>query len=155
MADQATSNDLRVQRQLDRLNAMTAGEDKLGRARLRRLLARLGSPEKHLPPVFHVSGTNGKGSTCAYLREAVHKAGLHCHVYTSPHLVRLNERIRIANRLVTDAALAALLSDTLDAVGGDETTFFEATTATALLAFSRTNTLPLKTPRDLSFKTPL
>ncbi|MCB2061633.1 MAG: bifunctional folylpolyglutamate synthase/dihydrofolate synthase [Novosphingobium sp.] len=137
MADFATSDSPAVQAQLDRLNSMTAGQDKLGRARLRRLLDRLGSPERHMPPAFHVAGTNGKGSVCTYLREAVAAAGMTAHVFTSPHLVRLNERIRIANRLVSDEELAQLLSDTLDAVGDDETTFFEATTAATFLAFSR------------------
>ena len=137
MADFATSDSPIVQAQLDRLNAMTAGQDKLGRARLRRLLKRLGNPERQMPPAFHVSGTNGKGSTCTYLRGAIAAAGLTAHAYTSPHLVRLNERIRIAGRLVSDEELAKLLSDTLDAVGDDETTFFEATTAAAFLGFAR------------------
>ena len=137
MADKATSDSPLVQAQLDRLNAMSAGQDKLGRQRLRRLLERLGNPERRLPPVFHVAGTNGKGSVCTYLRMAMAAEGLQAHVFTSPHLVRLNERFRICNRLVDDAELAALLSDVLDAVGGDETTFFEATTAAAFLGFAR------------------
>lgn len=138
MADKAVSDDALVQAQLDRLNAMSPGRDILGHSRLRRLLAKLGNPERHLPPVFHVAGTNGKGSTCTYLRGAIAAAGMRAHVYTSPHLVRLNERIRVANRLIEDAALAKVLSDTLDAADGEEITFFEATTAAAFLAFSRT-----------------
>ncbi|MCP5388619.1 MAG: bifunctional folylpolyglutamate synthase/dihydrofolate synthase [Novosphingobium sp.] len=137
MADKATSENPLVQAQLDRLGTMSAGQDKLGRSRLRRLLDRLGNPERHLAPVFHVAGTNGKGSVCAYLRAAMEAQGLRTHVFTSPHLVRLNERFRIANRLIGDAELAALLADVLDAVNGDETTFFEATTAAAFLGFAR------------------
>ena len=71
--------------------------------RLRVLLAKLGNPERRLPPVIHVAGTNGKGSTCAFLRAMAEAAGLRVHVYTSPHLVRFNERIRVAGELVADA----------------------------------------------------
>ncbi len=73
--------------------------------------------ERALPPVLHVAGTNGKGSTCAFLRAAIEAAGLKVHVYTSPHLVRFNERIRLAGRLIEDEALAALLAEVLDAAG--------------------------------------
>jgi len=139
MADHAVSDDPAVQAQLDRLNAMTPGRDVLGRSRFRRLLGRLGNPERSLPPTFHVAGTNGKGSTCTYLRGAIAAQELTAHVYTSPHLVRLNERIRVANRLVADADLAALLAEVIGAVeaGDEHTTFFEATTAAAFLAFAR------------------
>jgi dihydrofolate synthase/folylpolyglutamate synthase len=137
VADKAVSDDALVQAQLDRLNAMSPGRDILGLVRLRRLLAKMGNPERSLPPVFHVAGTNGKGSTCTYLRGAIAAAGMRAHVYTSPHLVRLNERIRVANHLIEDAALAQVLSDTLDAAGDEQITFFEATTAAAFLAFSR------------------
>jgi dihydrofolate synthase/folylpolyglutamate synthase len=88
--------------------------------------------------VLHVAGTNGKGSTCAFLRAAIEAAGLAAHVYSSPHLVRFNERIRLAGALIDDAALAAVLSETLDAADGMEISFFEATTAAAFLAFART-----------------
>ena len=77
--------------------------------RLRDLLAKLDHPERRLPPVVHVAGTNGKGSTCAFLRAMAEAAGQRVHVYTSPHLVRFNERIRIAGELVSDEALAAAL----------------------------------------------
>jgi dihydrofolate synthase/folylpolyglutamate synthase len=137
MADRATSDNRQVQAQLDRLNAMSPGRDILGFDRLRGLLARLGNPERRMPPAFHIAGTNGKGSTCAYLRGAIEAAGMRAHVYTSPHLVRLNERIRLANHLVDDATLARLLADTLDATAGEEITFFEATTAAAFLGFAR------------------
>ncbi|MFM2256979.1 MAG: bifunctional FolC family protein, partial [Pseudomonadota bacterium] len=88
--------------------------------------------------MFHVAGTNGKGSTCAFLRGAIEAAGLSCHVYTSPHLVRFNERIRIAGQLIDDEQLAALLSEVLDHAEGLMASFFEVTTAAAFLAFSRT-----------------
>jgi dihydrofolate synthase/folylpolyglutamate synthase len=109
----------------------------LGLERIAALLDRLGNPERSLPPVFHVAGTNGKGSTCAFLRAAIEAAGLKAHVYASPHLVRFNERIRLAGKLIDDDALAALLAEVLDVADEVAPTFFEATTAAALLAFSR------------------
>ncbi|HYD38233.1 MAG TPA: bifunctional folylpolyglutamate synthase/dihydrofolate synthase [Allosphingosinicella sp.] len=136
MADRAVSQNPAVQRQLDRLGALSPGADILGLERISALLERLGNPERRLPPVFHVAGTNGKGSTCAFLRSAIEAAGLTAHVYTSPHLVRFNERIRLAGQLIEDGALAALLAETLDAAAGMEISFFEATTAAAFLAFS-------------------
>ena len=88
--------------------------------------------------MFHVAGTNGKGSTCAFLRAMLEAAGKRVHVYTSPHLVRFNERIRVAGRLIDDSALAALLNEVLD-VGEDlAPSFFEVATAAAFLAFART-----------------
>jgi dihydrofolate synthase/folylpolyglutamate synthase len=135
--DRAVSDDPAVQRQLDRLATLSPGADILGLERISALLARLGNPERRLPPVLHVAGTNGKGSTCAFLRAAIEAAGLSAHVYTSPHLVRFNERIRLAGHLVDDAQLAALLDETLAAARGMEISFFEATTAAAFLAFSR------------------
>jgi dihydrofolate synthase/folylpolyglutamate synthase len=138
MADHARSDHPAVQAQLDRLALLSPGRDILGLERIRDLLARLGNPERTLPPVLHVAGTNGKGSTCAFLRGAIEAAGLTAHVYTSPHLVRFNERIRLAGRLIDDAALAAVLCETLDAAGNMEISFFEATTAAAFLAFERT-----------------
>jgi dihydrofolate synthase/folylpolyglutamate synthase len=138
MPDHATSADPAVQFQLDRLMALGPGADVLGLDRITRLLARLGDPQLHLPPVIHVAGTNGKGSTCAFLRAAAEAAGLKAHVYTSPHLVRFNERIRVAGRLIEDAALAALLAEVLDAGADIGASFFEVTTAVAFLAFTRT-----------------
>ena len=138
MPDHATSADPAVQAQLDRLWALSPGADVLGLERITRLLARLGDPHLALPPVFHVAGTNGKGSTCAFLRAAIEAAGHDVHVFSSPHLVRFNERIRIAGRLVDDAALAALLSEVLDHADGIGASFFEVTTAAAFLAFART-----------------
>jgi dihydrofolate synthase/folylpolyglutamate synthase len=137
MVDRAVSDHPAVQRQLDRLASLSPGADILGLERISALLARLGNPERDLPPVFHVAGTNGKGSTCAFLRAAIEAAGLSAHVYTSPHLVRFNERIRISGQLVGDEALAALLGEALDSAGTMEISFFEATTAAAFLAFAR------------------
>ncbi|MGE0179899.1 MAG: folylpolyglutamate synthase/dihydrofolate synthase family protein [Sphingomonas sp.] len=137
MADRAASDHPGVQAQLDRLAGLSPGRDILGLERIAALLARLGDPQRALPPVLHVAGTNGKGSTCAFLHAAIEAAGLTAHVYTSPHLVRFNERIRLAGALIDDDALAALLAETLDAANGMEISFFEATTATAFLAFAR------------------
>ncbi|ATE63213.1 bifunctional folylpolyglutamate synthase/dihydrofolate synthase [Rhizorhabdus dicambivorans] len=138
MPDHAISSHPAVQAQLDRLSLLSPGADILGLDRIARLCDRLGNPQLSLPPVLHVAGTNGKGSTCAYLRAAIEAAGLKAHVFTSPHLVRFNERIRVAGSLIEDEALATLLAEVLD-VGGDiGASFFEVTTAAALLAFSRT-----------------
>ena len=138
MADFARSSDPAVQQQLDRLASLTQGGDQLGLERIAILLDRLGRPQDGLPPVLHVAGTNGKGSTCAFLRAAIEASGQLVHVYTSPHLVRFNERIRIAGRLIEDAALAMLLAEVLDAAGDLPVSFFEATTAAAFLGFART-----------------
>ncbi|MEY3633763.1 MAG: hypothetical protein RLZZ61_173 [Pseudomonadota bacterium] len=138
MPDHATSTDPAVQAQLDRLTMLSPGKDILGLERIATLLDRLGNPHHHLPPVFHVSGTNGKGSTCAFLRGAIEAAGLTAHVYSSPHLVRFNERIRVAGRLIDDFTLSALLSEVLDHAEGLEASFFEVTTAVAFCAFART-----------------
>ncbi|MFL6780520.1 MAG: bifunctional folylpolyglutamate synthase/dihydrofolate synthase, partial [Sphingomicrobium sp.] len=114
---------------LQRQATQYAGDYVLGLGRITELLERLGRPQDCLPPVFHVAGTNGKGSTCAFLRAAIEAAGVGAHVYTSPHLVRFNERIRLAGRLIEDAALAGLLEEVLDRAEGMEISFFEATTA--------------------------
>lgn len=105
--------------------------------RLYRLLERLGNPQTDLPPVIHVAGTNGKGSVSATIRAVAEAAGHRVHTYTSPHLVRFHERIRIAGRLIEEDALNALLEEVEQAVAGEPITFFEVTTAAALLAFSR------------------
>src|SRR3954454_19359216 len=125
--DRASSAHPGVQRQLDRLATLSPGADILGLERISVLLDRLGHPERKLPPVFHVAGTNGKGSTCAFLRAAIEAAGLTAHVYTSPHLVRFNERIRIAGDLVEDEALAAILDEVLSVAEGVGASFFEVT----------------------------
>jgi dihydrofolate synthase/folylpolyglutamate synthase len=126
-----------VQAQLDRLSWTSPIGDRLGLERIRALLDRLGRPQESLPPVFHVAGTNGKGSTVALLRAAMEAAGLKVHAFTSPHLVRFNERIRVAGRLIEDAPLEALLREVITAGDGIEPSFFEVATAVAILAFAR------------------
>ena len=138
MPDHAVSDDPAVQSQLDRLAALSPGADILGLERIAQLMDRLGNPHRALPPVFHVAGTNGKGSTCAFLRAALEADGKTVHVFTSPHLVRFNERIRISGKLIGDDALAAYLSRVLDVAEGIGASFFEVTTAAAFLAFART-----------------
>jgi dihydrofolate synthase/folylpolyglutamate synthase len=105
--------------------------------RVERLLAALGNPERHIPPVVHIAGTNGKGSTLAMIRAGLEGAGAVTHAYTSPHLARFHERIRLAGELVSEPMLTALLDECVEANGGDEITFFEITTCAAFLAFAR------------------
>lgn len=138
MADSARSDHPAVQRQLDRLEMLSPGRDVLGLERIFAVLNRLDNPHEKLPPVFHVAGTNGKGSTCAFLRAAIEAEGLKAHVYTSPHLVRFNERIRLAGKLIEDEYLAELLARVLDISADINPSFFEATTAAAFLAFAET-----------------
>ena len=125
---------------LERLNKLHPKIIDLELSRVLRLLERLGHPEKKLPPVIHVAGTNGKGSVVAYLRAILEAAGYRVHVYTSPHLLRFNERIRLGaeggGRLVEDAALQAGLESCERANGQQSITFFEITTAAAFLLFS-------------------
>jgi len=108
----------------------------LSLGRVLHALERLGRPQDRLPPVIHVAGTNGKGSTCAFMRAMAEEAGLSVHVFTSPHLVRFNERIRLAGELADDARLIGWLDRTFEAIGDRQITHFEATTAAAMLAFS-------------------
>lgn len=138
MRDFGRSDDPRVQAQLDRLSALSVPQGRLGLETIRALMARLGNPHKRLPPVFHVAGTNGKGSVCAFLRAMLEADGKRVHVTTSPHLVRYNERIRLAGELISDEALAALLEEVLDAGADLNPSFFEVTIAAAFLAFIRT-----------------
>lgn len=105
--------------------------------RVWRLLDVMGNPERALPPVLHVAGTNGKGSVVAMMRAGIEGAGLTAHAYTSPHLVRFHERIRVAGRLIAEPDLTRLLEECEAANGGAPITFFEITTVAALLAFSR------------------
>ncbi|MDJ1009147.1 MAG: folylpolyglutamate synthase/dihydrofolate synthase family protein [Paracoccaceae bacterium] len=105
--------------------------------RMWRCLTRLGNPHEAIPPVIHVAGTNGKGSVQAMLRAGLEGAGARVHAYTSPHLARFHERIRIAGALITEEALTALLDEVFDANGGEPITYFEITTAAAFLAFAR------------------
>jgi len=136
MADHAVSEHPAVQAQLDRLASLSPGADILGLERITRLLTAIGDPHLALPPVFHVAGTNGKGSTCAFLRAALQAEGKSVHAYTSPHLVRFNERIRVNDVLIDDDRLADYLARVLDAAGDISPSFFEATTAAAFLTFA-------------------
>lgn len=113
--------------------------------RMRRLCAALGNPQDRLPPVIHVAGTNGKGSTVAFIRAMAEAAGLRVHAYTSPHLVRFNERIRLAGNLISDGQLGEVL-DRVEAATDDgpgQATVFESTTGAAFLAMA-------ETPADLA-----
>jgi dihydrofolate synthase / folylpolyglutamate synthase len=126
-----------VHASLERLHKLYPKLIDLRLDRLVRLLADLGDPHLSLPPVIHVAGTNGKGSVCAFIRAIAEAAGLRVHVYTSPHLVRFNERIRLAGELVSDEQLAQAL-DEVEAVNAEnQITVFEAITAAAFLLFSR------------------
>jgi dihydrofolate synthase/folylpolyglutamate synthase len=120
-------------KRIDHIDSNTLSLD-----RIERLLTALGNPQESLPPVLHVAGTNGKGSTVATLRACLEAAGYTVHVYTSPHLVRFNERIRVAGALIGDEALADLLEECELANSGGPITFFEVVTTAAFLAFSRT-----------------
>ncbi|MFZ0025488.1 MAG: folylpolyglutamate synthase/dihydrofolate synthase family protein [Pseudolabrys sp.] len=124
-----------------RLTALHPKRIDLSLDRVRRLLATLDHPEKKLPPVIHVAGTNGKGSTIAFLRAILEAAGKRVHIYTSPHLVRFNERFRIGGRgesaLVSDEELSAAMEECERANAGAPITVFEITTAAGLLLFAR------------------
>ena len=127
----------RAEKALARLAALHPKLIDLGLERSFALLQKLGDPHLRLPPTIHVAGTNGKGSVIAFLRALAEGAHITAHVYSSPHLCRFNERIRLAGRLIEDSALADLLEE-LEAINGSQqVTFFEATTAAAMLAFSR------------------
>lgn len=121
---------------LARLQGLHPRKIDLSLDRITDLLRTLGDPQRALPPVIHVAGTNGKGSTTAFLRAMAEQAGLRVHVYTSPHLVRFNERIRLGGRLVPDGLLMAALARCEQAARGRAITFFEITTAAAFLLFA-------------------
>ncbi|NBB70714.1 MAG: bifunctional folylpolyglutamate synthase/dihydrofolate synthase, partial [Alphaproteobacteria bacterium] len=123
---------------LDRLNRLHPKAIDLSLGRVRRLLAALGHPERALPPVVHIAGTNGKGSTLAMLDAMLQAQGLTTHRYISPHLVRFHERILLGGAPIDDDALEAVLLEAERANGDAPITFFEITTAAAMLAFSRT-----------------
>ena len=122
---------------LQRLWALHPKVIDLSLERIERLLAALGNPERKIAPVVHVAGTNGKGSAIAFLRAIFEAAGHRVHVYTSPHLVRFNERIRLDGALISDDELYDVLSECETANAGEAITFFEITTAAAFLAFAR------------------
>lgn len=120
-----------------RLRALHPSLIDLSTGRIERLLTALGRPQDRLPPVIHVAGTNGKGSTVAFLRAIAEAAGLRAHVLTSPHLVRFAERIRLAGDLISDEALEARIEEVEGANRGEPISFFEITTALALHAFAQ------------------
>ena len=107
--------------------------------RVWRLLDRLGDPQNSLAPVLHIAGTNGKGSTLAMIRAGLEGSGARVQAYTSPHLVRFHERIRLSDGLISEAALTTLLDECYQSNGTDPITYFEITTCAALLGFARDN----------------
>ena len=123
---------------LDRMMALHPKVIDLTLDRMRRLLDALGNPQNDLPPVIHIAGTNGKGSTLAMLRAGLETAGLRAHAYTSPHLARFQERIRLAGDLISEPALTEVLDECYAANGDVPITYFEITTCAAMLAFART-----------------
>ena len=137
MKEVIRSADPRVSALIARQATQYADRDNLGLDRIKALLERLGRPQDRLPPVFHVAGTNGKGSTCAFLRAGLEAAGKRVHAFTSPHLVRYNERIRIAGKLIGDKMLAELMGRVLDANEEIGASLFEVNTAVAFLAFGQ------------------
>ena len=122
---------------LDRMMALHPKIIDLTLDRVWRLLAAIDNPQDKLPPVIHIAGTNGKGSTQAMIRAGLEGAGLTVHAYTSPHLARFHERIRLAGELISEADLTAVLDECYAANGGEDITYFEITTCAALLAFAR------------------
>ncbi len=122
---------------LERLTQLHPRLIDLDLGRIRRLLTALGEPQERLPPVVHVAGTNGKGSLVAYLRAIAEAAGYRVHVYTSPHLVRFHERIRVAGDLIDEEWLAAVLEEVENRNDSQPITLFEITTAAALHAFAQ------------------
>lgn len=139
MSDEESMKD--IESIVARLMALHPKRIDLSLDRVQRLLAALGHPERKLPPVIHVAGTNGKGSTIAFLRAILEAAGKRVHAYTSPHLVRFNERFRIGasgeGHLVSDDELSAILEECERANAGAPITAFEITTAAGLLIFAR------------------
>ncbi len=123
---------------LDRMMALHPKIIDLTLDRVWRLLDALGNPQNDLPPVIHIAGTNGKGSTQAMIRAGLEAAGKTVHAYTSPHLARFHERIRLAGNLISEDALSAVLDECYEANGGAPITYFEITTVAGILAFART-----------------
>tara|TARA_B100000989_G_scaffold298938_1_gene291208 strand:+ start:2831 stop:4117 length:1287 start_codon:yes stop_codon:yes gene_type:complete len=122
---------------LKRLECLHPKQIDLSLGRILRLLKKLKNPHLNLPPTIHVAGTNGKGSTIAFLRSIFEKNKFSVHVYTSPHLINFNERIRIGSKLINNEYLVSLLEECEYYNKNNEITFFEITTAAAYLAFSR------------------
>ena len=124
---------------LERLFSLHPKLIDLSLGRIERLLAALGHPERKLPPVIHVAGTNGKGSVTAFLRSLIEAQGLTAQAYTSPHLVRFHERIRLSSGLIDEEALQQVLDEVEEVNAGQAITFFEATTVVAFQAFAADN----------------
>ena len=122
---------------LRRLELLHPKKIDLSLNRLKKLLKKLGNPHYNLPPIIHIAGTNGKGSVTSFLRNIFENAKFNAHVYTSPHLVRFNERIRLNSKLISNKLLNSLLEECECQNNGEKITFFEITTAAAFLAFSR------------------
>ncbi len=137
MGSRLTGRRAPSERILERLLTLHPRLIDLSLDRVMRLLKTLGDPQDELPPVIHVAGTNGKGSTIAFLRAFLEAAGKRVHVYTSPHLVRFHERVRLAGKVIPEKMLGALLAECERANAGQPITFFEITTAAAFLAFAR------------------
>lgn len=123
---------------LERMMALHPKVIDLTLDRVWRLLDVLGNPQRDLPPVIHIAGTNGKGSTQAMIRAGLEAKGKRVHAYTSPHLARFHERIRLSGELISEPDLTAILDECYAANGGEDITYFEITTCAAILAFART-----------------
>ena len=122
---------------LKRLELLHPKKIDLSLTRIRKLLSKMNNPHLNLPKIIHIAGTNGKGSVTSFLRSIFESAGLQVHTYTSPHLIRFNERIRINSKLISNQELSLLLEECESFNKGEPITFFEITTAAAFLAFSR------------------
>ena len=122
---------------LKRLELLHPKKIDLSLIRIRKLLSKMNNPHLNLPKIIHIAGTNGKGSVTSFLRSIFESAGLQVHTYTSPHLIRFNERIRINSKLISNRELSLLLEECESFNKGEPITFFEITTAAAFLAFSR------------------
>lgn len=138
MKEVVRASDPRIAALLARQATQYIDRDQLGLDRVTALLDALGRPQQRMPPAFHVAGTNGKGSTCAFLRAGLEAAGHRVHMFTSPHLVRYSERIRLAGTLIDDARLADVMGLVLDANDSIGASLFEVNTAAAFLAFAET-----------------
>jgi dihydrofolate synthase/folylpolyglutamate synthase len=139
MKEVIRSADPRIAALIDRQATQYADRDYLNLDRIAALLEKLDRPQDRLPPILHVAGTNGKGSTCAFLRAALEAAGKRVHAFTSPHLVRYNERIRIAGQLIADDQLADLMAKVIDINEAVGASLFEVNAAVAFLAFAETD----------------